>query len=48
MATRRYAFVGGIAVAFQEEVKVAAESLGLSIGNILDSPMKGLIEFHAS
>lgn len=41
-------FVGGIAVAFQEEVKVAAESLGLSIGNIVDSPMKGLIEFHAS
>lgn len=40
-------FVGGIAVAFQEEVKVAAESLGLSIGNILDSPMKGLIEFHS-
>jgi N-acetylglucosamine kinase-like BadF-type ATPase len=39
-------FVGGIAVTFQEEVKVAAESLGLSIGNILGSPMKGLIEFH--
>ncbi len=41
-------FVGGIAVAFQEEVKVAAESLGLSIGNILESPMNGLVEFHAS
>ena len=39
-------FVGGIAVAFEEEVKVAAESLGLSIGNIMCSPMKGLIEFH--
>ena len=39
-------FVGGIAVAFEEEVKVAAESLGLSIGNIMGSPMKGLIEFH--
>ena len=39
-------FVGGIAVAFQDEVKVAAESLGLSIGKIVDSPMKGLIEFH--
>jgi N-acetylglucosamine kinase-like BadF-type ATPase len=40
-------FVGGIAVAFQDEVKVAAESLGLSIGKILESPMNGLIEFHA-
>ena len=39
-------FVGGIAVAFQDEVKVAAESLGLSIGKIVDSPMKGLVEFH--
>ncbi len=39
-------FVGGIAVTFQEEVKIAAESLGLSIGNIVESPMKGLIEFH--
>ena len=39
-------FVGGIAVAFQAEVKVAAESLGLSIGKIVDSPMKGLVEFH--
>lgn len=39
-------FVGGIATSFQEEVKVAAESLGLSIGNIVESPMKGLIEFH--
>ena len=41
-------FVGGIAVNFQEEVKEAAESLGLSIGNIVESPMKGLIEFHTA
>ena len=40
-------FVGGIANNFQEELKVAAESLGLSIGNIVESPMKGLIEYHA-
>ena len=39
-------FVGGIANSFKEEVKLAAESLGLSIGKILESPMKGLIEFH--
>ncbi len=40
-------FVGGIADLFQEEVKEAAESLGLSIGNIVKSPMKGLVEFHS-
>ena len=39
-------FVGGVAVSFSEEVKVAAESLGLSIGNIVESPMKGLVEYH--
>ena len=27
-------------------VKEAAESLALSIGNIVKSPMKGLIEYH--
>lgn len=38
--------VGSIGVWFQEEIKEAAESLALSIGNIVKSPMKGLIEYH--
>lgn len=37
---------GSIGMWFQEEIKEAAESLALSIGNIMDSPMEGLIEFH--
>ena len=38
--------IGNIGVHFSEEIKETAESLGLSIGNIVDSPMDGLIEYH--
>ena len=38
--------IGGIGVNFAEEIKETAESLGLSIGNIVESPMEGLIRFH--
>lgn len=38
--------VGGVGVHFATEIKETAESLGLSIGNIVESPMAGLIEYH--
>ncbi|MBO5787536.1 MAG: ATPase [Bacteroidaceae bacterium] len=38
--------IGGIGISFSEEIKEAAESLGLSIGNIFESPIKGLINYH--
>lgn len=38
--------IGGVGMAFAEELKETAESLGLSIGNIVESPMNGLINFH--
>ena len=38
--------IGNIGIHFSEEIKETAESLGLSIGNIVDSPMEGLIEYH--
>lgn len=38
--------IGNIGIHFSEEIKETAESLGLSIGNIVDSPMNGLIEYH--
>ena len=38
--------VGGVGVNFSDEIKETAESLGLSIGNIVESPMSGLIEYH--
>ncbi|MBR2300818.1 MAG: ATPase [Bacteroidaceae bacterium] len=38
--------VGGVGVEFAEEIKETAESLGLSIGNIVASPMNGLINYH--
>ena len=38
--------VGGVGVHFATEIKETAESLGLSVGNIVESPMTGLIEYH--
>ena len=38
--------IGGVGVNFAQEIKETAESLGLSIGNIVESPMEGLIRFH--
>ena len=38
--------IGGLGINFTEEIKEAAESLGLSIGNIVESPMEGLIRYH--
>lgn len=40
--------VGSIAMAFSSELKEAAEALGMAMGTILQSPMKGLIEYHCS
>lgn len=39
--------IGGVGVNFAEEIKETAESLGLSIGNIVESPMEGLIKYHS-
>ena len=39
-------FVGSIANAFSTELKEAAESLGMELGTILQSPMEGLIKYH--
>ncbi len=38
--------IGGVGVSFSTEIKETAESLGLSVGNIVESPMEGLIEYH--
>lgn len=42
----RIHFVGSIANAFSSEVKEAAESLGMELGTIMQSPMEGLIKYH--
>lgn len=39
-------FTGSIAFHFEEEVKEAATSLGISVGRTLKSPMEGLKEYH--
>lgn len=42
----RIHFVGSIAKAFASELKEAAESLGMELGTIQQSPMEGLIKYH--
>ena len=42
----RIHFVGSIANAFSSELKEAAESLGMELGTIQQSPMEGLIKYH--
>ena len=39
-------FVGSIANAFSAELKEAAESLGMELGIIMQSPMEGLVKYH--
>ena len=39
-------FVGSIANAFASELKEAAESLGMELGTIMQSPMEGLVKYH--
>lgn len=39
-------FVGSLAATFSAELSEAAESLGLSVGTILKSPMEGLVAYH--
>lgn len=41
-------FVGSIANAFSAELKVAAESLGMELGTIIQSPIEGLVKYHGS
>ena len=41
-------FIGSIADAFPTELKEAAESLGMELGTIIQSPIKGLVEYHCT
>lgn len=38
--------IGGLTVAFKEEIQEAAMGCGLQIGNMITDPMEGLIRFH--
>lgn len=40
-------FVGSIANVFSVELKEAAESLGMELGTIMQSPMEGLVRYHS-
>ena len=41
-------FVGSLAGNFADELKETADSLGMTIGKIEASPMKGLVDYHAT
>ena len=41
-------FAGSIANAFSAELKAAAESLGMELGTIMQSPIEGLVKYHGS
>lgn len=41
-------FVGTLAYTFREELSAAAESMGLSLGTVMKSPMEGLIIYHTT
>ncbi len=41
-------FIGSVAFHYQEILREAARETGVQIGNILQSPMEGLIQFHAT
>ena len=41
-------FVGSLANSFADELKETADSLGMTIGKIEASPMKGLVDYHSS
>lgn len=40
-------FVGSLANSFSDELKETADSLGMTIGQILASPMSGLVDYHS-
>ncbi|MCC8187769.1 MAG: ATPase [Bacteroides sp.] len=40
-------FIGSVAYHYQELLKEVARELGIQVGNIIQSPMEGLISYHA-
>ena len=40
-------FVGSLAGLFADELRESADLLGMTIGNIMASPMNGLVEYHS-
>ena len=41
-------FVGSLAGLFADELKETADSLGMTIGRIMASPLNGLVDYHAT
>lgn len=41
-------FIGSVAYYYQEVLREAASEMGVAIGNIVKSPMPGLVEYHSA
>jgi hypothetical protein len=39
-------FIGSIAFHFEDILRKAAESLGIKVGNIIQKPIYGLVDYH--
>ena len=40
-------FIGSVAFHYKEVLAEAAQEMGIQLGNIIKSPMEGLIKYHA-
>lgn len=45
-ATLQTHFVGSVAFHFADELRDAAKNLGLQVGNVIQHPVSGLVEYH--
>ena len=41
-------FVGGISFGFKDVLKELCDAYSFELGNVLQKPMKGLIEYHSN
>lgn len=46
-STRTISAVGGVAAAFEEQLRASADSFGYQVGKVIASPIEGLIEYYS-
>ena len=46
-STRTVSAVGGIAAAFEEQLRKSADRFGYRVGKVIASPIEGLIEYYS-
>jgi hypothetical protein len=46
--TYTYHFVGGVAYHFRDKIAELCRDYGLSLGKIMQQPMKGIVQYHSN